>query len=323
MKRILILFGGRSYEHDVSIKSAKNIYNFIDKDLFDISCIYISKDNIWYEFGEDFDDINVEELVKIENIIEYLRNFNLVFNIIHGNTGEDGRLQSLFELFNIKYIGSNSISSMLCMNKDLTKLILQENEIKQVNYIIYKNVKDVENILNYPIIIKPNNGGSSIGIAIANNKKELKDAIKVAKKYSDKIIVEQYIKNNIELECSVIERNNKIYVSSIGQVIPSSSFYDYEDKYIKNTANIIIPADLNNDTIKEIKLIAKKAFTILNCKDFARIDFLINKDDNSIYLNEINTLPGFTDISMFTKLLEYDKYNIKNLFTSIIKKSIN
>lgn len=323
MKRILIIFGGCSYEHDVSIKSAKNIYNFIDKDIFDVSCLYISKDNIWYKYDDNFDNVNVGKLDKIQNIIEYLKNFDLIFNTIHGNTGEDGKLQSLFELFDIKYIGSNSVSSMLCMNKDLTKTILQENGIKQIDYRIYKDIKDVENSLKFPIIIKPSNGGSSIGITIANNIKQLKKAIKEAKKYSDKIIVEQYIKNNMELECSIIETKNKVYVSSIGQVIPSNSFYDYEDKYIKNSASIIIPANLNDDTIKEMKLIAEKVFTILNCKDLARIDFLIDKDDNSIYLNEINTLPGFTDISMFTKLLEYDKYNITNLFTSIINKSIH
>lgn len=323
MKRILIVFGGCSYEHDVSIKSAKNIYNFIDKGIFDVSCLYISKNNIWYEVDNNFDNINIEELTKVENIIEYLKNFNLVFNTIHGKTGEDGKLQSLFELFDIKYLGSNSISSMLCMNKDLTKVILQGNGIKQIDYRIYKDIKDIENSLNYPIIIKPSNGGSSIGITIASNTKQLKNAIKRAKKYSDKIIAEQYIKNNMELECSIIEKKNKIYVSSIGQVIPSNMFYDYEDKYIKKGASIIIPADLNSETVKKIKFIAKKAFTVLKCKDFARIDFLIDKDDNSIYLNEINTLPGFTDISMFTKLLEYDKYNIKNLFTSIINKSIS
>lgn len=323
MKKILIVFGGKSYEHDVSIKSAKNLYNYIDKKIFEVNTLYISRDNIWYETNNNFEDLEVSEIYEIDNVIKYIKQYDLVINIIHGNTGEDGKLESLFELFDINYIGSNSISSVLCMNKDLTKIVLDNNNIKQVNYLLFKNIKDMESKLDYPVIVKPNNGGSSIGMGIAYNRKELKDILKIAKNYSDIVIIEKFIENNRELECSVIQKNKKIYVSTIGEIIPSNSFYDYDDKYEKNEANMIIPASLSKEINKEIKDIAKKAFTVLNCKDFARIDFLIDKKDNSIYLNEINTIPGFTDISMFTKLLEYDKFNIKDLITSLINNSIH
>lgn len=323
MKKILIVFGGKSYEHDVSIKSAKNLYNYIDKKTFEVNTLYISRDNIWYETNNNFEDLEVSEIYEIDNVIKYIKQYDLVINIIHGNTGEDGKLESLFELFDINYIGSNSISSVLCMNKDLTKIVLDKNNIKQVNYLLFKNIKDIESKLDYPVIVKPNNGGSSIGMGIAYNRKELKDILKIAKNYSDIVIIEKFIENNRELECSVIQKNKKIYVSTIGEIIPSNSFYDYDDKYEKNEANMIIPASLSKEINKEIKDIAKKAFTVLNCKDFARIDFLIDKKDNSIYLNEINTIPGFTDISMFTKLLEYDKFNIKDLITSLINNSIH
>lgn len=323
MRKILIMFGGKSYEHDISIKSAKNLYNFIDKKLFEVNTLYISKDNIWYETNNSFEDFETTEVYEIDNIIKYVKQYDLVINIIHGRTGEDGKLESLFELFDIKYLGSNSISSVLCMNKDLTKIVLDNSNIRQVNYLIYKSIKDTENKLDYPIIVKPNNGGSSIGMGVAYNRKDFKNILKTSKKYSDTIIIEEFIEDNRELECSVIEKNNKIYVSTIGEILPSNSFYDYDDKYEKNEAVIVIPAYLNDEIKNKIKMIAKKAFTALNCKDFARIDFLIDKKDNSIYLNEINTIPGFTDISMFTKLLEYDKFNIKDLITSLINNSIH
>lgn len=320
MKKVLLLFGGVSYEHEVSIQSAKNLYKYIDNKKFDVNCTYISKENIWYEDEKNFD--LTKDLKEITNIIEHLKKFDYVINIIHGSTGEDGKIQSLLELFNIKYLGPNSISSMLCMNKELTKLILKENNISQIDYLVYDgDINKVTEKLSYPVIIKPSNGGSSIGISVANNDKELKKGIKEAIKYHDTIIIEKFIKNNIELECSVIKLKNDIYVSTIGQILPSNEFYDYEDKYIKKESGISIPAKLDNNVIKIIKDMAKKAFIALKCKDLARIDFLMD-ENNNIYLNEVNTLPGFTEISMFSKLLEYDKYNIKDLITNIIENNL-
>lgn len=319
MIKVLLLFGGESFEHEISIKSAKNLYNNIDKKEFDITNVYISKDNNWYESNLNFDDINIHKLKKINNIICYIKEFDIVINIIHGNGGEDGKLQSLFELFNIKYIGSNSLSSFLCMNKDLTKLVLENNNINQTKYHIYKNIKDTTSKLDYPVIVKPNNGGSSIGIMVARNDRELKKAVKLAGMYSNKIIIEEFLENCSELECSVIE-NNKLYVSTIGQIIHTNEFYDYEDKYIKNESKVVIPAKIGESLSKRIKNLARKAFNLLECRDFARIDFLVDSDYN-IYLNEINTIPGFTDISMFSKLLEFDNINIRKFITKLIKKT--
>ena len=323
MKNVLLIFGGKSYEHDVSIKSAENIYKYIDKSLFNISTIYITKENNWYIFDNNFEKINIVDLKKIDNIVDYLKNFDVVINIIHGNTGEDGKMQSLFELFNISYIGSNSISSTITMNKDLTKIILNNYNIPQVKSIIVNSSNDLINLdLNYPLIIKPNNGGSSIGITIAYNESELNSSLENAFKYSNTLIIEEFIENMLELECSVIE-DDGIYVSTIGQVIPSNSFYDYEDKYIKNESQTLIPASINDSLIEEVKRLAKKVFTVLNCKDLARIDFIYDKTNKKLYLNEINTLPGFTQISMFSKLLEYDGYNITDLITKFIDRTKN
>lgn len=322
MKKILVLFGGKSYEHDISIMSAKNIYKCLDSKVFNIGLAYISKNNSWYEFNGDFDNIDTNKLNHINNIVEYLKKYDIVFNIIHGATGEDGKLQSLFELFDIKYVGSNSISSLLCMNKDLTKLLLKENDINQVKYTIYKSISETKKTINYPMIIKPSNGGSSIGISIVHNDKEFKKGVKEAQKFSNKIIIEQFIENCLELECSVVKEKNKVYVSSVGQIIHTNEFYDYEDKYIKKQSQLVIPANINKNVSNTIRKTAKKAFNILECDDLARVDFLVDSNNN-IYLNEINTLPGFTNISMFSKLLQYDNFNTQKLLTRIIKNIID
>lgn len=317
MKKIVILFGGNSYEHDISIKSGLTIIENIDKSEFDVSIVYISKDNIWYKYN------GFNSLENIENIIEYLKQFDGVFNIIHGNDGEDGKLQSMFELFNIKYVGPNNISSTICMNKDLTKIVLKENKIKQVKYVIYNNnINDIIKVLKFPMIVKPSNGGSSIGISKVNDALELKCAIKEAKKYCEKVIVEEFIKA-MELEVAVLETNGKLLISNVGRIIPGNDFYDYDDKYVNSKFNLEIPANIKEEISSKIKSIAKKAFTSCGCKGLSRIDFFYDEDNDKIYLNEINTLPGFTNISMFPKLLNYEGFTTKEIITLLINNSIN
>lgn len=322
MKNILLVFGGNSKEHDVSIKSAENIYNYIDKELFNINTLYISKDGIWYEFDNNFKDINTKKLKKVYNIIHYLKRYDLVFNIIHGNTGEDGKLQSLFELFGIKYVGPSSYSSFICMNKILTKLLLEKNGIDTVKFVIYKNIKDTMKKLNFPMIVKPSDGGSSFGISIANNKEELIKALKVAKRYSNNILIEEYISAR-ELECAVLEINNKIITSRLGEIKIYKDLYSYEDKYLDNKSLLIIPAEINYTVENLVRRVAKKAFNVCKCKGIARIDFFYDEKNKKIYLNEINTLPGFTNISMYPKLLSLDGYNYKALLTLIINNALN
>lgn len=322
MKNILLVFGGNSKEHDVSIKSAENIYNYIDKELFNINTLYISKDGIWYEFDNNFKDINTKKLKKVYNIIHYLKRYDLVFNIIHGNTGEDGKLQSLFELFGIKYIGPSSYSSFICMNKILTKLLLEKNGIDTVKFVIYKNIKDTMKKLSFPMIVKPSDGGSSFGISIANNKEELIKALKVAKRYSNNILIEEYISAR-ELECAVLEINNKIITSRLGEIKIYKDLYSYEDKYLDNKSLLIIPAEINYTVENLVRRVAKKAFNVCKCKGIARIDFFYDEKNKKIYLNEINTLPGFTNISMYPKLLSLDGYNYKVLLTLIINNALN
>lgn len=308
MEKLGIIYGGNSYEHDVSVKSKISFIKNVNKK-YEISEIYIDKKNNWYENNK-----------KIDNIIEYLKKFDIIFLLIHGNIGEDGKLQGLFETFNIKYTGSNTISSALAMDKGFCKIILDKYNIKQVPYIIVdkkSKIKEIIEKFKYPVIIKPANGGSSIGINIAHNTKELIKGLNNAFQYDKKVIIEKYITAR-ELEIGVIN-NNGLITSSIGE-IKSNGFYDYESKYVKKT-EIIINPNLKKETALKIKEIARNIFKILECNDYARCDFLYDEINNDLYFNEINTIPGFTEISMFPKLFIDSGYTYGEIIDIIIKSS--
>lgn len=323
MKKILLLFGGNSEEHFVSCKSAKAILENIDISKFVITSVGISKDNNWYIFDdklEYLDDgtwLNHSLNNKIDNIIEFIKIFDMVFPIIHGTNGEDGKLQGMLDLFNIKYVGCKTLASAIGMDKDISKIIFNYANIPQIPYITVDNNFNIDNILkelSLPLIIKPANGGSSIGISKANNRDELNKGIIKALKYDKKVIVENFIKGR-ELECSIIEDNANLYASSIGEIIPYNDFYDYESKYALDSKTIV-PAYLTDDITNKIKALAIKAFKAIGARGFSRIDFFLV--DDKIYLNEINTLPGFTPISMYPKLLMNDGYRFKDIITILI-----
>lgn len=322
MKKILLLFGGNSFEHEISCKSARNIIDNIDTKKYDLSVCGLDKDNNFYIFNDSVcylsgDEWLSSEIERVDNPILYMKEFDKVFPIIHGNSGEDGRIISLLELYNIPYVGSNSLSSGIAYNKYYTKKILDCFDIPQVDYeILYKEDK-VNTSIEYPVIIKPTECGSSIGINIANNKKELIKYVKEAFKYSDSVIIEKYIKKR-ELECSILESKNKLIVSPVGEILPLNGFYDYNSKYEKDT-KLSIPADINKELMRNIQEYAKKIFKILSLHTYARLDFMYDYNRQKLYFNEVNTIPGFTDISMFPKVFEYMGISMKNLITLLIE----
>ena len=306
MKRVLVLYGTGSYEHDISIKSAMTIKDNIDYSKYDVSFCYIDKNNKWF--------CNNKE---IDNIINYLKGFDIIFPIIHGMYGEDGKLEGLFETFNIKYVGSNLESSIISYDKSITKMILEKYHIPQVPYFLIKKDSKKINKLSYPVIVKPARCGSSIGISVCNNHFEYKKALKKAFKYDTKVVVEKYIDIR-ELECSVIY-DHDFKTGMIGEVVSSNQIYDYEAKYEKES-KLIIPAKLDKKIVRDIKKYALKIAKILDIKNYARLDFMLDKDNN-IYFNEINTIPGFTNISMFLKLLENKNNTIKSIITSLLENA--
>ncbi len=317
MKKVALLFGGNSSEHLISCLSASSILKNYDKNLFNITSVGIDKDNNFYVYNDDLKYLENGKWVKyckhnkIDNIVKYLKQFDVVFPIIHGKNGEDGKIQGLLDLFDIKYVGSNTLSSAIGMDKAMFKLIFDRFNIKQAPYVIWDNDYNID--LNYPVIVKPSNGGSSIGITKVNDKKQLKKAIKIAKKYDDKVIIEEFIEGR-EFECAVLQ-DKDIFCSKVGEIITGRDFYDYEAKYFSDSSKTVIP-DLDDDLTNQIKEISKFVFEKLGCKSLARVDFLY--DGNNLYLNEINTLPGFTSISMFTKLLINEGYTYKDIISILI-----
>lgn len=308
MEKITVIYGGKSFEHDISIRSYKSFVENINKK-YQLSTIYVDKDGLWYENNK-----------LMNNVVDFLKEQDVIFPLIHGNIGEDGKLQGLFETFDIKYVGSNTISSALAMDKAFCKIILDKYNIKQVPYVILNKktkIREITSKLNYPVIVKPANGGSSIGISIANNARELVKALSNAFKYDKKVVVEKFVKAR-ELEVGVIE-NNGIICSSIGE-IKSQGFYDFDSKYIKDT-EVIVNADLKKETKLKIKEYAREIFKILECSGFARVDFLYDEINEELYFNEINTIPGFTDISMFPKLFINDGYSYSEIIDILIKNA--
>ncbi len=321
MKKILILFGGDSQEHLISCKSAATITKNIDTSLFDVSTTYIAKDNTWYIYNKDINliinnTIDLSSLEKITNHIEYLKLFDKVFPIMHGNPCENGNIQGMLNMFNIPYVGSNLQSSIISYDKELTKIICHNYQIPQVPYIVVTNKKAIKKLdIEFPVIIKPAKCGSSIGINIANNIKELNKYIKEAFNYDDKVIIEKYIKSR-ELECAILE-DKKLKVSPVGEIKSSNTFYDYEAKYIKDS-NLIIPAKIDKSLEKQIQDLSIKIFKILSLSNLSRIDFLYDYNNDILYFNEVNTMPGFTSISMYPLLFNYIGISTKELITKLI-----
>lgn len=321
MKKILVLFGGNSYEHYISCLSAKTILENIDRNKYNITTVGISKDNTWYIYNDTLEtltkDWNKGNITKIDNIIEFLKTFDKVFPIIHGNPEENGNIQGLFNLFDIKYVGTDLLGSIISYDKDLTKIICEKNNIPQVPYITITDNKPLKKIdIDYPVIIKPAKCGSSIGINIANNIKELNKHIKEAFKYDNKVIIEKYIKSR-ELECAVLY-DKKIKVSPVGEIKSVNTFYDYEAKYESNS-DLLIPASIPKELQKQIQDLSLKIFNILELKDLSRIDFLYDYNNDTLYFNEVNTMPGFTSISMYPLLFKEKGISIQELITKLIE----
>lgn len=342
---VLVIFGGKSGEHDVSISSAFSILSNIDREKYNILTVGITKSGEWLYFDKDIDNIkngSWEELSNKNVEINLIKNGNrevgikfedgtikkidVIFPVLHGPYGEDGTIQGLFELSEIPYVGCKVLASSVGMDKLICKNLFSQMGLSQVDYtfttkIDFENNKDleiskIEKKLNYPIFVKPANMGSSVGISKVKNKEELVDGINEALKYDTRIVLEKGIDAR-EIEVSVLG-NNCIEASICGEIKPAKEFYTYEDKYLDGKSTCEIPANIDDLTMEKIRSMAIKAFRGIDGKGLARVDFFIDKKDGEIYINEINTLPGFTDISMYPKMWEYSGIKYKDLISKLI-----
>ena len=312
---LAVIFGGRSGEHEVSIVSAKSVIREADKKKYNVKEIFINKNGEWI-----LDN-------KKTNPTESLKETDVVFPVLHGPFGEDGAIQGFLELSDVPYVGAGVAASAVCMDKVLMKEVFEGVGLPITRCLVFlrdsieenedEAISSIEEQLDYPMFTKPANLGSSVGIAKAKNRKELKEGLKTSTTYDRKILVEEGVNNVREIEVSVLGNNNP-EVSVCGEVIPYREFYDYDDKYVLGKTKFEVPADLPDKKSKEIQQIALKAFKSTDCSGMARVDFLIDERSKKVYISEINTIPGFTKISMYPKLWEASGLPFSNLIDELI-----
>lgn len=346
--KVAILFGGQSVEHEVSLQSAKNVYEAINKDKYDVSLIGIDKKGKWHlndktkylvnehdpktiklnSSGENLSVVpgNEYKMININNNSN-ISNIDVVFSVIHGTTGEDGILQGFLKLIDIPFVGPDVLGSAVCMDKDVAKRLLRDAGIpnskfltfnkNQINNIDFENV---QNQLGLPVFIKPANSGSSVGVNKAKTEEEFFQYLKEAFRFDNKVLVEEYIKGR-EIECSVMG-NEEPLVSVAGEIKAQQEFYSYNAKYLDDNGAVTnIPADLNQETLKKVQDYAIQAFKTLCCEGMARVDFFVTENEE-IYVNELNTIPGFTKISMYPKLWEASGIGYSDLIDKLITYAI-
>lgn len=304
--KVALIYGGKSAEHDISIQSARNVADALDKKKYEVIPFKIGRNGNFF-----IDEIKSKRI-------------DVVFPVLHGPYGEDGSIQGLFKVSGIPFVGAGVLGSAVGMDKDIMKKLFREAKIPIGKFITVRNgeafsFKEISKKLGLPMFIKPANLGSSVGIHKIKNEKEFKKGLADAFKYDRKVIIEENI-NGREIECSVLGNENPI-VSIPGEIIANADFYSYESKYIDNKSVCEIPAKLSQKTRKEIQNMAIKVFKVLNCEGMGRVDFFLKKN-GEILVNEINTIPGFTSISMYPKLWEASGLPTSKLLDRLIELAL-
>lgn len=343
--RVVLLFGGRSGEHEVSLNSAQSIFKAIDRTRYHVETIGINKQGQWFWgvlpealIKEGFppaeqahqvtlviDPSNPHFMALDGHSLPNQGQFDLIFPVLHGPYGEDGTLQGLLEMANAPYVGSGVLGSSLGMDKDRMKAVFSEKNLPQARYVTFLRsdlqsgrescLNEIEANIGYPCFVKPANLGSSVGISKAHNREELSVAINVATVFDRKIIVEENISGQ-EIEVAVLG-NDSPKASIPGEIKPAHEFYTYEAKYSNIGSSLLIPAPLDHSIIARLKGMAIEAFRAVEASGLSRVDFFVTSD-NKIFLNEINTLPGFTEISMYPKLWEASGIPYSELIDQLI-----
>ena len=327
---VCVLFGGMSPEHEVSLRSAESVLNHMDPEKYNIFPVGIKKDGDWVLYtGTDYSLLPTGEwehypenrratispvrgqgLLSFEGDCVVRERIDVVFPVLHGENGEDGAMQGLLQLAGIPYVGPHISASAVAMDKTLTKLVADNAGIPQANWQLVRTadlefhidaiLDHVEQRFSYPVFVKPAGTGSSVGVSKAADREKLKKALQEAGAFDEKILVEEFIHGR-EVEVAVMGNANPV-ASECGEIDSGAEFYDYESKYITNTSTAYIPARIPEDVAEQVRDMAVKVYSAIGCQGLSRVDFFVTFDDNRVVFNEINTLPGFTSISMFPKL---------------------
>lgn len=327
-KSLCVIFGGQSPEHEISCKSVVSVLKNLNKEKYDIHKIGITTNGEWYLYTGDIESIESGEwknderflknavispsvkdkaIIVFENDGYYKIHVDVAFPVLHGEYGEDGTIQGLLELSGIKYVGMGVLASSNAMDKAYTKIVMKNAGIPQADWIVavkskerMQTISEAEAKIGYPCFVKPANTGSSVGVGKAHNREELNNALDNAFNFDRKVLIEENIDGH-EVECAVLG-NESPKASTVGEIMPTVEFYDFDAKYNDNSTKLRIPADIPEEITEQIRDLAVRAFLALDGQGLSRVDFFVKYSDNSVVLNEINTMPGFTNISMYPKL---------------------
>jgi D-alanine-D-alanine ligase len=344
-QKILVLYGGRSGEHEISLQSAASVINHLDPERFEVIPVGIDKKGQWL-----FNDIRLLKeakkslfFAKDAPAVQLTSNslvpvnsgkamkFDAVFPVMHGTYSEDGTIQGLLEIADVPYVGSGVLGSAVGMDKDVAKRLARDSDIPIVPFLCVRPswkksiVAEVKRELGFPVFVKPANLGSSVGVHKVKTETDLESALKDAFQYDTKVLIEKAV-NAREIEVSILENpdpSGAPLASVAGEIIPKHEFYSYEAKYLdENGAGLEIPAKLSDSQMKEVQSIARRAFVALECEGMARVDFLMDKSTGEFFFNEVNTIPGFTSISMYPKMWEASGISYRDLLSRLIDLAI-
>lgn len=309
--RVAVLYGGRTGEHEVSLRSAESIMAAMDPERYEIHRIFITKEGRWEPRAITPEPGRNPEI-------------DVVFPVLHGTFGEDGTVQGLLELADLPYVGAGVLASSVSMDKEVMKRLMVERGLPVVEYLVVRRgrfqAEEVCGRLPFPVFVKPANLGSSVGVSKAKTCEELLHALDVAAQFDRKILIERGIKGR-EFECSVMGNEDPVAAVPC-EVFPSREFYDYEDKYLLNAAETAVPADLTPAQTAEVRRLAVECYRAVDCEGMARVDFLMDGATGKFFINEINTIPGFTSISMFPKMWEASGLPYAKLIDRLIELAI-
>ncbi len=349
--RLGILFGGRSCEHEVSVTSARSMLAAVNKDKYDVTMIGIDKQGQWL-LAEDARPVLEAGVVQSDALSPVLLDYpgsrqlvsqhsdstqeiaqglDVVFPLLHGPYGEDGTMQGLLELAGVAYVGSGVVGSAVGMDKEMMKRAFRAEGLQQTEHITVRRqhwqsdsrtiLKEITGKLAFPLFVKPANMGSSVGVSKAHDESELIVGINTAAEYDYKVIVEAGLENCHEVECAVLG-NEHPKASVVGEILPGNEFYDYQTKYIDDKSDLIIPAKISEQTTEAVREMSLHAFQAVEAAGLARVDFFVRRDTEQVYVNEINTMPGFTPISMYPKLWEASGISYTELIDRLIELAL-
>ncbi|MBQ7937382.1 MAG: D-alanine--D-alanine ligase [Oscillospiraceae bacterium] len=330
-KTVALLFGGVSSEYDVSCMSVSSVWENVDREKYEPVLIGITREGEWLLYDGDIEKVRKGEWDKdsrhikraficpdrsvhgamVENESGWdILQIDVVYPVLHGKNGEDGTMQGLLEIAGLPYVGCKVLASAACMDKDVCHTLLEGAGIAQVKWLTYYKeavdfeaaAKETDEKLGWPVFVKPANAGSSVGITKVKSAEMLKEAMELAFEHDVKIIIEEAVQSPIEVECAVLG-NEELLVGGPGEIVPADEFYSYDAKYYNDESETFLNARIPDEMAEEIRETAKRAYKILGCKGLTRVDFLVNGETGKIILNEPNTLPGFTNISMYPKLI--------------------